>query len=138
MVKGMPIVDFEHDSICRDCALGNNVKNNFPSISSISKGILELIHLYVCGPMSSPSLNGYLYYVLFIDEFSRNSWIYFLKDKSENIYEFKEFKALVENYTGTQICPLRSNNGGDFASHAFNDICCDAIICTQLKVAYNP
>ena len=56
MVKGMPIVDFEHDSIYRDFGLGNNVKNNFPGISNISKGILELIHLSVCGLMSDTLL----------------------------------------------------------------------------------
>ena len=88
-VKGMLIFDFEHDSICRGCIIGNNVKKNFPSISNRYKGILDLIHLDVCGPMSSPSLNGYLYYVLFIDDFCRNSWIHFLKAKSETLRKFK-------------------------------------------------
>ena len=70
MVKGMPSFDVVHDSVCRGCALGKNVKRKFPRIHTIYKGILYLVHLYVCGPMSSPSLSGYLYYVLFIDDFS--------------------------------------------------------------------
>jgi hypothetical protein len=48
------------------------------------------------GPMSTPSMNGCLYYVIFIDDFSRKSWIYFLKAKNETFSKFLEFKALIE------------------------------------------
>ena len=41
------------------------------------------MHSYVCGPMSSPSLNGNIYYVFFINDFSYKAWIYFMKSKSE-------------------------------------------------------
>jgi len=37
----------------------------------------------VFGPVKVPSLGKYVYYVSFIDDFSRNTWIYFLKNKSE-------------------------------------------------------
>ena len=46
-------------------------------------GTLELIHSDVCGPMPSIALSGYEYYVTFIDDYSKNKWIYFLKNKSE-------------------------------------------------------
>ena len=97
MVKGMPSFDFVHDSIYRGCDLGKNVKNKFPSNHTRSKRILDLVHLDLCGTMSNPSLSGYLYYVLFIDDFSRKAWIYFMNAKSETICKFQEFKALVEN-----------------------------------------
>ena len=95
MVKDMPSFDFVHDVVCRVCALGNNVKNNSPRIHTRSKGILDLVHSYVCGPLSSPSLSGHLYYVLFIDDFSHKAWIYFMKAKSETFSKFQEYKALV-------------------------------------------
>ena len=49
--------------------------------------------------MSSSSLSGYVYYVSFIDEFSRKTWIYFMKNKDEFFSKFKKFKALIENHT---------------------------------------
>ena len=58
-----------------------------------------------------PSLGKSLYYVRFIDYFSRNTWFYFLKKKSEVFNKFKEYKALVENQTGKRIKVLRTNNG---------------------------
>ena len=120
---------FEHDSICRSCTLGKNLKKSFTSSDNRSKGILELINFDVCGPMSTPCLSRYLYYVVFIDDFLRNSWIYFLKAKSEIISKFKEFKSLVESETRKNIRALRYDNGGEFESHAFNDFCSDARIC---------
>ena len=42
---------------------------------------------------------GYVYYVSFIDDFSRKTWIYFMKNKDEVFNKFKEFKALIENHT---------------------------------------
>ena len=48
-----------------------------------SEGIPEIIHSYVCGPIPSTYLSGYVYYVTFIDDYSRKNWIYFLKSKDE-------------------------------------------------------
>ncbi|MCI36864.1 copia-type polyprotein, partial [Trifolium medium] len=61
-----------------------------------TKDVLELIHTDVYGPMRTPSLNNNRYCILFIDDFSRMTWIYFIKEKSEVFGIFKKFKALVE------------------------------------------
>ena len=97
-----------------------------------------MIHSDICGPMSSPSLSGCLYYVLFIDDYSRKSWIYFLKVKSETFNKFKEFKALIENQTGRHICILTSNNRGKYESNEFDDFCREAGIKGELTMPYNP
>jgi hypothetical protein len=111
MVRGMHVFHFEHDGIYRGCVLGKNTKKSFPNNNKRSKGILDLIHSDICGPMSTPSLSGCLYYVIFIDDFSRKSWIYFLKAKNETFSKFLEFKALIENQTGKHIHALRTDNG---------------------------
>ena len=73
--------------------------------------------------MSSSSLSGYVYYVSFIDDFSRKTWIYFMKNKNEVFNKFKEFKALIENHTEKKIKNFRSNNGREFTSNEFKDLC---------------
>ena len=90
-------IQVKHEGICKGCAQGKNAKKTFPSSERKAKGILEIVHLDVCGPIPSSSLSGYVYYVLFIDDFSHNTWIYLLKGKSEVFSKFKEYKALVEN-----------------------------------------
>jgi transposase InsO family protein len=79
-----------------------------------------------------------LYYVIFIDDYSRKCWIYFLKAKSDRFDEFKEYKALIEKKTGKHIRILRANNGGEFESLQFEDFCNSAGIKRQLTVPYNP
>jgi hypothetical protein len=63
--------------------------------------------------MSVASMSGFKYFVLIIDDYSRKTWIYFLKTKDEVFDKFQEFKALVENQTGRKIQVLRSNNEGE-------------------------
>jgi hypothetical protein len=68
----------------------------------------------VFGPVSIPSFRKYVYYISFIDDFSRNTWIYLLGKKSEVFDMFKEFKALIENQTEKIIKVLTTNNGEEF------------------------
>ena len=95
----------------------------FPSGVKRANKILELVQSDVFGPMSIPSLGKSVYYVSFIDEFSRNTWIYFLRNKSEVFDRFKEFKALVENQTEKKIKVLRTDNGGEFCKKEFEKFC---------------
>ena len=88
--------------------------------------------------MSSSSLSGYIYYVYFIDDFSRKTWIYFLKNKDEVFNKFKEFKSLIENHTENKIHTFRSNNGGEFAPNEFKELCKDLGIKRELSTPYNP
>ena len=81
VVTGLPYLKIKHDGTCKGCAKGKNIKNPFLKSDTKTKGMLELIHSNVCGPMPSISLSGYEYYVTFIDDYSRNTWIYFLKNK---------------------------------------------------------
>jgi hypothetical protein len=138
MVTGMPPIKLIHDGMCNGCALGKHVKKPYSSSSRRSKGILDLIHSDICGPMTVPSMSGCLYYVIFIDDYSRKSWIYFMKAKSETFAKFQEFKTFIEKQTGLHIRALRSNNGGEFDSHHFNDLCRETRIKRALIVPYKP
>jgi transposase InsO family protein len=124
--------------LCKGCTLGKYTKTAFLSSDSRTTGILDLIHSDVSGPMSSTSLTGSLYYVVFIDDFSRKSWIFFMKTKGQVFSRFQEFKALVENQTGKKIRVLRSDNGGEYTSKEFMDFYVGEGIRRELTVPYNP
>ena len=92
----------------------------------------------MCGPMSTLSLNGSRYFLLFIDDYSRMCWVYFMKEKSEVFCIFKRFKQLVEKQVDKQIKILRTNNGGEFALREFNSFCEIEGIQFQLIIPYSP
>jgi hypothetical protein len=64
-----------------------------------------------------------VYYVSFIDELLRNTWIYFLKKKSKVFEKLKNFKALVENQIDKRIKVLRTNNGRELYKNEFEAFC---------------
>jgi hypothetical protein len=137
-ITGLPELKGDHKGVCNGCEQGKNIKNPFPKWDSKTEGVLELIHSYVCGPMPSSSISGYVYYVSFIDDCSRKTWIYFLKTKDEVFSKFKEFKALIENLYERKIKILRLDNGGEYTSKVFVNFCKDVGIKRELTTSYNP
>ena len=99
-VTGVPELSTKRDDVCKGCVLGKYAKATYQRSNNRNKGVLDLIHTDIYGPMSTRALSGAEYFVTFIDDHSRKAWIYFLKTKDEVFSRFKEFKALVENLTG--------------------------------------
>jgi hypothetical protein len=124
--------------VCRGCALGKNIKKPFLSNENRSKGILDLIHSNVCGPMPVKSLGGSLYYVKFIDYFSKNAWLYLLNTKDEVFRKFQEFKAEVENLTDNKINTMRYDNGGEYTFKELIAFCKEDGIMRDIIVPRNP
>ena len=115
-----------------------DAKKICPSSESKAKGILDIVHLDVCEPMSSSSLSRYVYYVSFIDYFSHKTWIYFLKGKNEVFSKFREYKALVENQTKRKIKTPWSYNDGELTSEEFKELYRDSGIKREFSTPYNP
>ena len=61
-----------------------------------------------------------------------------MKNKDEVFSKFKEFKALIENYTEKKIMIFQSDNGGEFTSNEFKELCKDSGIKRELSNPYNP
>jgi transposase InsO family protein len=127
-----------HEEICKGCALEKNINKLFPSSNNRSKEILDLIHLDVCGLMPVKYLGGSLYYVIFINDYSRKNWLYFMKTKDKEFNKFQEFKANIENLTNKKIKDLRTYNGGEYTSKEFVAFCKSTGIRRELIVSHNP
>jgi hypothetical protein len=79
-----------------------------------------------------------LYYVIFIDNYSRKTWLYFLKTKDEVFNKFQEFKAEIENLKRKKIKNLRTDNGGEYTSKEFVVFFKSTRIRRELTVPHNP
>jgi hypothetical protein len=88
--------------------------------------------------MPAKSLGGSSYYVIFIDEYSRKTWLYLLKTNDTVFRKFQEFKEEIENLTNKKIKTLRTDNGGEYTSKEFIAFCKLAGIRRELTILHNP
>ena len=97
-----------------------------------------MVHSDLWGPAPFNSSNRYRYYLLFVDDFSRFSWLFLLKHKFEVLTTFKHFKATIENQLSKQIKYLRTDCGGEYSSNAFTDFCSSHGITHQFSCPHTP
>lgn len=84
---------------CGNCVKAKSTQLPFPKESkNRSKEVLDLIHSDVCGPVEVESVGGKRYFLTFIDDYSRYSYTYLLKKKSEVFQKFQEYLEEVENF----------------------------------------
>nr|GEZ61900.1 retrovirus-related Pol polyprotein from transposon TNT 1-94 [Tanacetum cinerariifolium] len=138
MMKGLDHIDHPNQ-VCKGCLFGKHARSSFLKEStSRAKEPLQLIHTDLCGPITPPSHGKNLYFILFIDDYSRKTWVYFLKEKSQAFEAFKSFKAMVEKEKGLKIKSMRSDRVGEFLSKEFNKFCEDNRIRRFLTAPYSP
>jgi transposase InsO family protein len=123
---------------CKHCLIGKMHKLPFEPFKFQSTQPLELVHSDVWGPAPITSSNGYRYYILFVDDYTRFSWSYLLKHKSNVFTTFKNFKATVENQFSKQIKFLRTDCGGEYTSNEFNAYCASNGITHHLSCLHTP
>ena len=66
-------------------------KSPFSGKGERASDVLELIHIDVCDPMNISTRDGYVYFITFIDDYSRYRYVYLMKHKSESFKMFKRF-----------------------------------------------
>ena len=121
MVRGLPSIEHPNQ-LCEGCLLGKQSRKSFPKETSTrATKPFQLVHIDVCGSIKPSSLGKSNYFLLFIGDFSRKSWAYFLKQKSEAFGAFKKFKTCIEKHIGHEIKALRSDRGGEFTSNEFKE-----------------
>jgi hypothetical protein len=100
--------------------------------------MLEFIHTNIFGPTRIIILNGDNYFMLLIYDYSRMTWVTFLREKFQALDKFKVFKAMVENEVNLKIICLRSDRGGDLTSSNFNVLFEECGIKRQISTSITP
>jgi transposase InsO family protein len=124
LVTGMEIRSkASPDPVCEPCILGKQHRHNIPKTATRRTLLLELVHTDLKGPLPVQTPEGYRYWQPFIDDKSRFMAIAFLKQKSEALQSFKQFKAYAENKLGRKIKATRDDKGGEFIGKEFQEFC---------------
>ncbi|GJZ86701.1 putative ribonuclease H-like domain-containing protein, partial [Tanacetum coccineum] len=84
LARGIPRLKFQKDHLCSACALGKSKKSSHqPKAEDTNQEKLYLLHMDLCGPMRVASINGKRYILVIVDDYSRFTWVRFLKTKDE-------------------------------------------------------
>ena len=124
---------------CEACIKGKAHRTAMPQVATHrAKKPVDLIHSDVCGPMKVPSLSGARYFVTFIDDYSRYIVIKLMKSKAEVMQHFMDYHTWATNFTGNTMKILRSDNGGEYTSKAFDQLLLNLGISRQKSPPYTP
>jgi hypothetical protein len=107
------IINNSPESVCDACQQGKSHQLLYPVSTSTSKAPLDIVFSDVWSP-ACDSIGRYKYYVSFIDDFSKFTWIYLLKHKSEVFQEFHDFQNHVEHLFDKKILSVQYNWGGEY------------------------
>src|ERR1044072_8229176 len=138
MVTGLPKIHLP-SKLCSDCLESKQTRNSFVSfIPTKTVKSLEVVYSDVCGPFEVASAGGNKYFILFIDDFTRRTWIYLLSQKSEASTTFTQVKAQAEKQSGESLKVLRIDGGGEYVSREMEELCKKEGIIHEITPPYTP
>jgi hypothetical protein len=107
---------------CQGYRLGKHVQLPYPSSVSVSQRPFDLVHSDVWGLAPFVSKGGHKYYIIFIDDFSRHTWIYFIKYHSESLSIYKTFSAIIRTHFNTSIRVFHADFVGEYLSNPLRQV----------------
>ncbi|GJS76616.1 retrovirus-related pol polyprotein from transposon TNT 1-94 [Tanacetum coccineum] len=105
---------------CETCILAKSHRQTFKPSNTRVKVPFSLIHSDVWGPAPVIGGQSFRYYVIFVDDCTRMTWIYFLKNKAEVYDRFTAFYAMIQTQFQKSIQVVRSDNGGEYMNSQMN------------------
>nr|GFC46255.1 retrovirus-related Pol polyprotein from transposon TNT 1-94 [Tanacetum cinerariifolium] len=115
LVTGLPKFKYHKEHLCPSCEQGKSKRASHPPkpVPNSRKG-LHLLHMDLCGPMRIASINGKWYVLVIVDDYSRYTWVHFLRSKDEAPEVIIKFLKKITVLLQSSVIIIRTNNGTEF------------------------
>ncbi|KAI3797394.1 hypothetical protein L1987_32650 [Smallanthus sonchifolius] len=124
LVRGIPDKEFQLDDHCIACLKGKQHKSSHRPKTLNSNDIpLQLLHMDLFGPTNVMSMGKKSYCLVITDDYTRFSWVYFLRTKDETTEILKSFNLRVENQSNQKVKTIRCDQGTEFKNQTLNCFC---------------
>nr|GEX77634.1 retrovirus-related Pol polyprotein from transposon TNT 1-94 [Tanacetum cinerariifolium] len=122
LVKGLPKLKFKKDHLCSACAMGKSTKKTHkPKSVHTNQEKLYLLHMDLCGLMRVESVNGNKYILVIVDDYSRFTWVKFLRSNDETLDFIIKFLKMIQVRLKVLVCRIRTGNGTEFVNQTLRD-----------------
>ncbi|GJX68796.1 retrovirus-related pol polyprotein from transposon TNT 1-94 [Tanacetum coccineum] len=139
LVRGLPKLNFEKDHLCSACSLGKGKKSSHkPTTDDTNQEKLYLLHMDLCGPMRVESINGKKYILVIIDDYSKFTWVKFLRSKDEAPEVIIKCLKQIQVHLNVNVRNVRTDNGTEFVNLTLKDYYENVGISHQTSVARTP
>ncbi|GKC73141.1 retrovirus-related pol polyprotein from transposon TNT 1-94 [Tanacetum coccineum] len=124
MMKSSPVCllsKFEKDHLCSACQLRKSKKYSYkPKTENTNMEVLYTLHMDLCGPMSVQSINGKKYILVIVDDYSRFTWVKFLRSKDETSEFVINFLKQIQVGLNKTVRYIRTDNGTEFVNQVMS------------------
>ncbi|GKB39681.1 retrovirus-related pol polyprotein from transposon TNT 1-94 [Tanacetum coccineum] len=136
LVRGLPKLKFEKDHLCSACSLGKSKKvSHKPKADDTNQEKLYLLHMDLYGLMRVESINGKKYILVIIDDYSRFTWVKFLRSKDEAPEVIIKCLKQIQVRMNATVRNVRTDNGTEFVNQTLKDYYENVRILHQTSIA---
>ncbi|GJW62608.1 retrovirus-related pol polyprotein from transposon TNT 1-94 [Tanacetum coccineum] len=122
LVRGLPRLKFEKDHLCSACQLGKSKKHTHkPKTENTNLEVLNTLHMDLCRPMRMQTINRKKYILVIVDNFSRFTWVKFLRSKDETPAVVIKFLKQIQVGLNKTVRFIRTDNGTEFVNKTLYD-----------------
>ena len=117
---------------CNSCQFAKfHHLSSSPRVDKQANAPFELVHSDILGPCLVVSQTGFRYFITFVDDHSRLTWLYLMKNCSELLSHFCVFHIEIKNQFNVSLKTLRIDNAGEYFSHSLDSYLCEHSIIHQ-------
>ncbi|GJR06272.1 retrovirus-related pol polyprotein from transposon TNT 1-94 [Tanacetum coccineum] len=139
LARGIPRLKFQKDYLYSACALGKSKKSTHqPKAEDTNQEKLYLLHMDLCGPMRVASINVKKYILVIVDDYSRFTWVRFLKTKDEAPATIIKCIKNIQVRLKATVRNVRTDNGTEFFNQTLREWYENVGITHQTSVARTP
>ncbi|GKA80660.1 retrovirus-related pol polyprotein from transposon TNT 1-94 [Tanacetum coccineum] len=139
LVRGLPKLKFKKDHLCSACAMGKSKKKpHKPKSEDTNQEKLYLLHMDLCGPIRVASVNGKKYILVIVDDYSRFTWVKFLRSKDEAPDFIIKFLKMIQLRLKVPVRRIRTDNGTEFVNQTLREYYNKVGIPHETSVARSP
>ncbi|GJU08890.1 retrovirus-related pol polyprotein from transposon TNT 1-94 [Tanacetum coccineum] len=118
LVQGLPRLKFEKDHLCSACQLGKRKKlTHKPKTENSNLEVLNTLHMDLCGPIRVKTINGKKYILVIVDDYSRFTWVKFLRSKDETPDFVVKFLKQIQVGLNKTVRYIHTDNVTEFVNH---------------------